>query len=66
VPARTITFRFRWNQHSSPVGKTRTLPAAGAVSLALAVLTCSNYPAGYFHAYAEAAKVGSQVRRAPG
>lgn len=49
-------FRFRWNQHSSPVGKTRTLPAAGAASLALAVLTCSNYPAGYFHAYAEAAK----------
>ncbi len=49
-------FRFRWNQHSSPVGKTRTLPAAGAASLALAVLTCSNYPAGYFHVYAEAAK----------
>jgi len=49
-------FRFRWNQHSSPVGKTRTLPAAGASSLALAVLTCSNYPAGYFHVYAEAAK----------
>ena len=49
-------FRFRWDQHSSPVGKTRTLPAAGATSLALAVLTCSNYPAGYFHAYAEAAK----------
>ena len=49
-------FRFRWNQHSSPVGQTRTLPAAGASSLALAVLTCSNYPAGYFHVYAEAAK----------
>ena len=49
-------FRFRWNQHSSPVGKTRTLPAAGASHLTLAVLTCANYPAGYFHAYAEAAK----------
>ncbi|NDP39841.1 MAG: alkaline phosphatase D family protein [Rhodoferax sp.] len=49
-------FRFRWGQHSSPVGKTRTLPAAGSTSLALAVLSCSNYPAGYFHAYAEAAK----------
>ena len=49
-------FRFRWGQHSSPVGKTRTLPATGAASLALAVLSCSNYPAGYFHAYAEAAK----------
>jgi len=49
-------FRFRWNQYSSPVGKTRTLPAAGAANLALAVLSCSNYPAGYFHAYAEAAR----------
>lgn len=49
-------FRFRWGQHSSPVGKTRALPAAGASSLALAVLSCSNYPAGYFHVYAEAAK----------
>jgi alkaline phosphatase D len=41
-------FRFRWDQHSSPVGKTRTLPAAGATSLALAVLTCSNYPQATF------------------
>ena len=49
-------FRFCWGKFCSPVGKTRTLPATGASSLALAVLTCSNYPAGYFHAYAEAAK----------
>jgi len=48
-------FRFRWNRDDVR-GKTRTLPAAGATNLALAVLTCSNYPAGYFHAYAEAAK----------
>ena len=46
-------FRFRDGQHSSPVGRTRTLPAAGASSLSMAVMSCSNYPAGYFHAYAE-------------
>ena len=44
----------------SPVGRTRTLPASGASSLALAVLSCSNYPAGYFHAYAEAARSEAQ------
>lgn len=49
-------FRFRSGAHSSPVGKTRTLPATGASNLALAVMSCSNYPAGYFHVYAEAAK----------
>jgi alkaline phosphatase D len=46
-------FRFRDGQHSSPVGRTRTLPSAGASSLSMAVMSCSNYLAGYFHAYAE-------------
>jgi len=44
----------------SPVGRTRTLPAAGASSLALAVLSCSNYPAGYFSAYAEVTRSDAQ------
>lgn len=30
-------FRFQFEGHSSPVGRTQTLPAAGATSLALAV-----------------------------
>jgi len=53
-------FRFRHDGHSSPVGRTRTLPAAGASSLSLAVMTCSNYPAGYFHAYAEIPKTDAK------
>ncbi|MFZ4623863.1 MAG: alkaline phosphatase D family protein, partial [Rhodoferax sp.] len=53
-------FRFRFEGHSSPVGRTRTLPAAGAASLSLAVMTCSNYPAGYFHAYAEIPKTDAK------
>jgi len=53
-------FRFRFGGHSSPVGRTRTLPASGASSLKLAVMSCSNYPAGYFNAYAEVAKSPAQ------
>jgi alkaline phosphatase D len=40
----------------SPVGRTRTLPVGAVAQARLAVFSCSNYPAGYFHAYAEAAR----------
>jgi alkaline phosphatase D len=59
-------FRFRHDVQDSgaarlsPVGRTRTLPAAGAANLALAVLSCSNYPAGYFHVMAEVARSDAQ------
>lgn len=53
-------FRFRNGTHASPVGLTRTLPASGATEVKLAVMSCSNYPAGYFHAYSEVAKSGAQ------
>ena len=53
-------FRFRSGDTVSPVGRTRTLPAAGSTSVSLAVFSCSNYPAGYFNVYAEAAKSGAQ------
>ncbi len=35
----------------SPVGRTKTLPQGHVDSLSLAVVSCSNHPAGYFHAY---------------
>jgi alkaline phosphatase D len=35
----------------SPVGRTKTLPAAGAARARLAVVSCANYPAGYFTVY---------------
>ncbi len=53
-------FRFRSGTHSSPVGRTRTLPSAGAASLSLAVMSCSNYSAGYFNAYAEVTRTDAQ------
>lgn len=35
----------------SPVGKTRTLPASGGEQLRAAVVSCSNWPFGYFNVY---------------
>lgn len=55
-------YRFRHDidddhpRQRSPAGWTRTLPAAGVTDVRLAVLSCSNYPAGHFHAYGEAAR----------
>lgn len=46
--------------HSSPVGATRTLPAAGASSVKLAVFSCPLYSEGFFNVYAEAVKSDAQ------
>lgn len=44
------------NQAVSPVGITKTLPSTNVDQVKLAVFSCSNYPAGFFNVYAEAAK----------
>ncbi|MDX3904523.1 MAG: alkaline phosphatase D family protein [Pigmentiphaga sp.] len=51
-------YRFKHEDETSPVGRTRTLPAGAVERVRLAVFSCSNFPAGYFHVYAEAAKRG--------
>jgi alkaline phosphatase D len=49
-------YRFRAGAVSSPVGRTRTLPQ-GALNVAnFAVVSCSNFPAGYFHVYQQLAE----------
>lgn len=48
-------YRFRYGQTVSPVGRTKTL-AKTTNAVKLAVCSCSNYPAGYFHVYKEMAK----------
>jgi alkaline phosphatase D len=53
----SLYFRFSTAGQLSPVGRTRTLPVGALPSLKLAVFSCSNYPAGFFHAYAEAARM---------
>lgn len=60
VAGRSYHFRFRSGEHISPVGRTRTLPALNATSVKLAVFSCSNYPAGFFHAYSGALSVGAE------
>ncbi len=57
LPAgRTFYYRFRAQQRLSPVGRTRTAPE-GAVSRArFAVVSCSSYDQGYFHAYRAVAR----------
>lgn len=54
-PATTYFYRMLFNGISSPVGRTRTLPAGAVARFNMAVCSCSNYPAGYFNAYRELA-----------
>lgn len=49
-------YRFIGANSESSVGRTRTLAASGSTAVKLAVFSCSNYPAGYFNVYREAAK----------
>ena len=53
APDRAYTYAFSALGTSSPVGRTRTAPAAGAAnaSLRFGMVSCSNYTGGYFSAY---------------
>lgn len=52
---RSYFYRFIVDGVTSPVGRTRTLPSAGVAQARLAVVSCSNYPQGYFNVYREVA-----------
>ena len=56
LPSQTYYYRFTAGQHISPIGKTKTLPMGSVSEVKLAVLSCSNYPAGFFNVYSEVAK----------
>ena len=56
-PGATYYYRFRSASAYSGTGRARTLPAAGVAAVKLAVVSCANYPAGYFHAYREASRI---------
>jgi len=51
-PGTTYYYRFEAARGQSPIGRTRTLPASGVARIRLGVVSCSNYPFGYFNAYA--------------
>lgn len=46
-------YRFRCSGHDSPIGRTRTMPAAGAMParLRFALASCQNFEDGYYTAY---------------
>jgi alkaline phosphatase D len=48
-------YRFAVGTQRSPAGTTKTLPTGNVDTVRLAVFSCSNYPAGYFNVYADAA-----------
>ena len=50
-PGRPYFYAFETGGERSPIGRTRTLPAGTVERARLAVVSCSNYPAGYFNAY---------------
>lgn len=56
LPANThLYYRFKVGTEYSATGRTRTLPTGNVQQVKMAVFSCSNYPAGYFHVYAEVA-----------
>lgn len=53
--ATTYYYRFYAQGRVSPVGRTRTAPSGAVEHLRFAVVSCSSYAHGYFHAYGEIA-----------
>jgi alkaline phosphatase D len=49
-------YRFKAGETVSEMGQTRTLPEGSVASVKLAVMSCANFPAGYFNVYEMAAQ----------
>ena len=56
----TYFYRFTFGETNSPVGITRTLPAAGVSEVKLAVFSCSSFAHGYFSVYEAASRSDAQ------
>jgi alkaline phosphatase D len=52
-PNKRYFYRFLAGSAESPIGRTKTLPLTVVSQVRLAVISCSNYPAGYFNVYRE-------------
>ena len=53
---RTWYYRFRCLGNESPIGRTKTLPTGEIDRVRLALASCSNFPQGFFNAYARIAE----------
>ena len=56
TPGTAYYYRFRIGDARSPVGRTKTLPAGAVANARFAVVSCSNYPYGYFNVYDQIAR----------
>ena len=56
VPGRSYYYRFSDSATVSATGHGKTLPTGSVSQVRFAVLSCSNYPAGYFHVYQQVAQ----------
>lgn len=59
-PGQIYYYWFTAGKTSSPGGVTRTLPAKGVADYRMAMVSCSNWPFGYFNAYREIARRGAR------
>jgi len=55
-PGRIYFYRFIIGDMVSPIGKTKTLPSGSVEDARFAVVSCSNYPFGFFNVYDDIAK----------
>jgi alkaline phosphatase D len=51
-------YGFRCQGETSPVGRTRTAPRTGGAGTRIALVSCSNFPAGWFNVYQAIARRG--------
>jgi alkaline phosphatase D len=56
TPATTYYYQFTFNGSKSPVGRTKTTPADTYGNLQFAVVSCSDYSAGFYNALARIAE----------
>lgn len=49
-PAKIYYYRWSWNGHFSPIGRTKTLPLK-AEKIRIAIASCQHYGAGFYTAY---------------
>ena len=55
-PGQRYFYRFSVGGELSPVGRTKTLPEGAVAQARFAVVSCSNYPFGYFNVYDQIAR----------
>ena len=55
-PGGAYYYRFQAGAETSPIGRTRTLPEGAVETAQFAVVSCSNYPFGYFNVYDQIAR----------